>query len=104
MDDAWITIVVLVLTTAAIRASGPLLLGGRDLPGAAKGVIALVAPALLAALVVVQTLGAPEGGSLELDARVAGVGVAAIALRGGAKLLPVVLLAAAVTALARLLA
>jgi hypothetical protein len=53
---------------------------------------------------VVQTLGAPEGGSLELDARIAGVGAAAIALWRGAQLLPVVVLAAAVTALVRLLA
>ncbi len=66
-------------------------------------VIALLAPALLAALVVVETFGAPEGGSFELDARIAGVGAAAIALRGGMKLLPVVVLAAAVTALVRLL-
>jgi branched-subunit amino acid transport protein len=104
MGDVWITIAALALATAAIRASGPILLGGRDLPAAAMGVIGLVAPALLAALVVVQTLGAPEGGSLELDARVAGVGAAAIALRAGGKLLPVVVLAAAVTALARLVA
>ena len=46
--------------------------------------IALVAPALLAALIVVETVGAPEGGAYELDARVVGVGVAAIALRFGA--------------------
>ena len=39
-----------------------------------QGVIALVAPALLAALVVVETVGAPEGGSLDVDARVLGVG------------------------------
>jgi branched-subunit amino acid transport protein len=103
MSEVWITIAVLALATAAIRASGPLLLGGRELPGPAMGVIALVAPALLAALVVIQTLGAPEGGSFELDARVAGVGAAALALRGGARLLPVVVLAALVTALVRLL-
>ncbi len=52
--------------------------------------IALVAPALLAALIVVETVGAPEGGSLEIDARVLGVGAAALALRGGWSTLPVV--------------
>jgi branched-subunit amino acid transport protein len=104
VSEVWITIAVLTVATAAIRASGPLLLGGRELPAPAMAVIALVAPALLAALVVVQTLGAPEGGSLELDARIAGVGAAAIALWRGAQLLPVVVLAAAVTALVRLLA
>jgi branched-subunit amino acid transport protein len=102
MSEIWITIAILAVATAAIRAVGPLLVGGRELPAPAMSVIALVAPALLAALVVVETFGAPEGGSLELDARIAGVGAAALALRGGAKLLPVVVLAAVVTALARL--
>ena len=104
MSEVWVTIAVLTVATAAIRASGPLLLGGRELPAPAIGVIALVAPALLAALVVVETLGAPEGGSLDLDARMAGVGAAGIALWRGANLLPVVVLAAAVTAVVRLLA
>ena len=104
MSEVWVTIAVLAVATAAIRACGPVLLGGRDLPAPAMGVIALVAPALLAALVVVETFGAPEGGSLELDARIAGVAAAAIALRGGARLLPVVVLAAAVTAALRLVA
>jgi branched-subunit amino acid transport protein len=103
VTEVWITIAVLVVATASIRAFGPLAVGGRELPEQAMGVIALVAPALLAALVVVQTFGAPEGGSFELDARVAGVGAAAIALRAGANLLPVVVLAAAVTAGIRLL-
>ena len=102
MTEVWITIGVLAVATALIRAFGPVLVGGRELPRPAMDVIALVAPALLAALVVIQTVGAPEGGSLELDARVAGVGAAAIALRAGAKLLPTVVLAAAVTAAVRL--
>ena len=65
--------------------------------------IALVAPALLAALVVVETVGAPEGGALERRRARARVGAAAVALRVGASTLPVVALAALVTALARLL-
>ncbi|HEY8000398.1 MAG: AzlD domain-containing protein [Vicinamibacteria bacterium] len=103
MSEVWITIAVLVVASAAIRASGPVLLGGRELPVRVQGVIALVAPALLAALVVVQTVGAPEGEALELDARVVGVGAAALALRAGASTLPVVALAALVTAAVRLL-
>ena len=74
MTDVWITIAVLTVTTALIRASGPVVLGGRDLPRPFQGVISLVAPALLAALIVVETVGAPEGGSLDVDARVLGVG------------------------------
>jgi branched-subunit amino acid transport protein len=102
MTDVWITIGVLIVTTAAIRASGPVVLGGRDMPQALQGVIALIAPALLAALIVVETLGAPEGGSYEIDARVAGVGAAAIALSLRLSALPVVAIAAIVTALVRL--
>ena len=104
MSEIWITIVVLTLTSAATRAAGPVMLGGRDLPSAFRGVIGLVAPAILAALVVVQTLGAPEGGALEIDARVLGVGAAAIALSRGAQMLAVVAIATIVTALARLIA
>jgi branched chain amino acid efflux pump len=102
VTEVWITIAVLAVATAAIRASGPVLLGGRQLPARVQGVIALLAPALLAALVVVETVGAPEGGSLDVDARVVGVGAAALALRGGASTLPVVALAALVTAAVRL--
>jgi branched-subunit amino acid transport protein len=103
MSEVWLTIGVLIVTTAAIRAAGPVLLGGRDLPEPVQGVIALVAPALLAALVVVETLGAPEGGSYELDARLAGVGAAAVALGMRASTLAAVALAAVVTALLRLI-
>ena len=63
--------------------------------------IALIAPALLAALVVVETVGAPEGGAFELDARMLGVAAAAAARSRGATMLPVVAIAAFVTALAR---
>ena len=94
---------MLAVATAVIRAAGPVLLGGRELPAAFRGVIALLAPALLAALVVVQTFGAPEGGALELDARIAGVarrrGRAALAAR---TMLPVVALAALVDRRVRL--
>ena len=44
------------LITAAIKAVGPVALGGRELPERLIGVIALMAPALLAALVVTATL------------------------------------------------
>ena len=104
MTEVWVTIAVLAVLTAGERAIGPVLLGGRALPERAQGAIGLVAPALLAALIVIQTVSAPEGGSLEVDARVLGVGAAAIALRAGAKTLAVVAIAALVTALARLIA
>ena len=102
MTEVWLTIGVLAVVTATIRAAGPLLLGGRVLPHRLQGVIRLIAPALLSALVVVETLGAPEGGALDLDARIAGVGAAGAALAAGASTLPVVALAAVVTATLRL--
>ncbi len=103
MSEVWLTIGVLTVASAIIRASGPVALGGRDLPPRFQAVIVLVAPALLAALVVVQTVAAPAGGSLEIDERVAGVGAAGLALWAGASTLPVIAIAALVTALSRAL-
>ena len=103
MSDVWVTIAVLTVTTALTRAFGPALLGGRELPRRTTNVIVLIAPALLAALVVVQTFGVPEGGALEVDERVLGVGAAALVLAGGGSALPAVGVAAAVTALSRAL-
>jgi branched-subunit amino acid transport protein len=102
VTEVWVTIAALAVGSAAIRVTGPILLGGRELPLAIRGVIGLIAPALLAALVVVETVGAPEGGALELDARIAGVGAAAGAIAAGASMLPVVATAALVTAAIRL--
>lgn len=101
MTAVWVTIAALALATAGLRLAGPLALGGRPLPANAMGVVELLASALLAALVVVETFG--NGRSLVLDARVLGVAFAAVALRLRASMIVVVLGAAAVTALARLL-
>jgi branched-subunit amino acid transport protein len=104
VSEVWITIGVLIVTSALIRGSGPVFLGGREMPPAVQSVITLIAPALLAALIVVETIGAPEGGSLEFDARIAGVGAAAVALYFRSSALVVVAIAALVTALIRLIA
>ena len=42
--------------TALIKGFGPVTIGGRELPAWSAGVIGLMAPALLAALVVVLAL------------------------------------------------
>jgi hypothetical protein len=97
----WITIAALALATAALKLAGPLALGGRPLPLRALGIVELLASALLAALVVVETFG--NGRSLTLDARVLGAAFAVVALLRRAPMIVVVLGAAAVTALARLL-
>jgi branched-subunit amino acid transport protein len=77
------------------------LLGGRPLPERLSSVIELLAPALLGALVAVQTFG--NGQALAVDERVLGVAVAAIAIWRKAPLLVVVILATITTALARAL-
>jgi branched-subunit amino acid transport protein len=96
MSATWTVVIVVGLATAAIKAMGPLLLGGRPLPPRVGSVVALLAPALLAALVAINTFG--SGQRLVIDARVAGVGAAAIAIKLRAPVLVTVVVAAAVTA------
>jgi hypothetical protein len=75
------------------------LLGGRPLPARIDAVVGLLAPTLLAALVVTQTVGDAEG--IVADARLAGVGAGMLAIALRAPLIVVVALAATTTALAR---
>lgn len=84
MAEAWTLFALMFVTTAVIRASGPVALGGRNLPVRVAAVIGLLAPALLAALVLTQTFAGEGASSLEVDERalgVAGAG-AVMALRG----------------------
>lgn len=99
MTSAWLTVLVIAAATIAIKAAGPVILGGRQLPSPVLNVVALLPAALLAALVAVLTFEAD--GSLVIDARVIGVAVAAVAIWLRTPILIVVLLAAAVTAAAR---
>jgi branched-subunit amino acid transport protein len=88
--------------TAAIKAAGPVALGGRELPPWFTGVVALLAPALFAALVVTQALA--DGRHLAVGADTAGVALAgAVAWRGGS-VVAVVVVAAATTAALRAVA
>jgi branched-subunit amino acid transport protein len=84
LGEGWVLVAWLTLTTAVIRAAGPVALGGRELPTRVMGVVALLAPALLAALVVTETFGS-EGGEFTVDERVVGLAGAGtvLALRGG---------------------
>jgi branched-subunit amino acid transport protein len=98
----WITIAGLALATAAIKAFGPVVFGSRELPRALVRVIPMLAPALLTALVVTETVGS-EGRSIVIDARSGGLLVAAIAIALRAPLIVIVVSAAAATALLRAL-
>jgi uncharacterized membrane protein len=99
MSDAWLVVATVGVGTILIKAAGPVLLGGRPLPARVHGVVALLAPALLAALV--ATAGLSQGQQLVLDARVIGLAAAGIALVFRAPVLLVVVVAAAASAITR---
>lgn len=100
MSGVWLTVAVVGVGTAAIKALGPVALGGRPLPERLTSVVSLLAPALLSALVAVQALGSER--SIVLDERLLGLAAAGVALWLKAPLLVVVIVAAAVTAISRL--
>jgi branched-subunit amino acid transport protein len=87
--------------TAAIKATGPVALGGRELPTWFTSVVILLSPALLAALVATQAFA--EGDRLALDADTAGVAAGGIVIWRSGSIVGCVLAAAAVTALVRAL-
>lgn len=78
-----------------------MLLGRRELPSWLAGPVSLLAPAVLAAFVVTQALGGHR--EIVADARLVGLGAGAIAVALRAPILAVVVVAAAATALTRLL-
>ena len=100
MSEVWIAIGLVGAATVALKAVGPVLLGGRPLPDHLTGVVALLAPAVLAALVVTQVVGGDR--EIVLDARLVGLGAAIVALLLRAPLLVVVAVAAVATAGVRL--
>lgn len=92
----WEVIAACALVTAAIKGVGPLALGGRALPPRLIGVVALLAPALLAALVITQALA--DGRHLGVGEDTIGVAASGVALWRGASILVAVGIAAGVTA------
>ena len=93
---AWGVVGGAAAVTAFIKGVGPFALGGRELPGWFSSVVVLLAPALLAALVVASTLA--DGKNLHVGADTAGVAMAGIAFWRGASVIVGVVIAAAVTA------
>jgi branched chain amino acid efflux pump len=102
VSTVWLVVLVVGVATVALKATGPVLLGDRTLPEPVARVVVLLAPVLLTALVVTQTVGGDN--ELVLDARLAGVGAGAAAIAVRAPLPAVVIVAAAATALVRLVA
>ncbi|HEX9123192.1 MAG TPA: AzlD domain-containing protein [Actinomycetota bacterium] len=101
MSDTWLVVLLVGAATGAIKSVGPVLLGGRALPARLTGVVELLAPALLSALVVTQALA--SGRTIAPDARLVGLAVAGLALWRRAPVLVVILAAAVATACVRLL-
>jgi branched-subunit amino acid transport protein len=95
----WVSVLVVGLATIAIKAAGPVLAGGRQLPGRPGRVVDLLAPALLAALVATNALVTDD--EIVIDERAAGLGAAAVAVLLRAPLLVVVLAAAGTAAALR---
>ena len=55
MTTIWVVVIVTGVATLALKAAGPLLLGGKPLPARVTSLVSLLAPALLAALVAIGT-------------------------------------------------
>jgi branched-subunit amino acid transport protein len=99
---AWTSVLLVGLATVAIKAGGPVLAGERELPLRVGRMVALVGPALLAALVATQAFATDD--RLVLDERGAGLVAAAAAIALRAPIIVVVGVAAASAALLRLVA
>ena len=82
--------------TFAIKAAGPIALGGRELPAWFTGVVVLLAPALLAALIVTQALA--DGQKLTIGPDTAGVVAGGLVAWRLGSVIGCVLVAAGVTA------
>ena len=99
---SWTVLLGLGAVSYALKAVGPVLAGGRQLGPQARRALDLVAVPLLAALILVQTVGGPH--RLVVDARLPALAVAAVLVWRRAPFLVVVLAAAATAALLRAVA
>ena len=100
MSAQWATVLAVGAGTVVLKAVGPVGVSGRRLPPRIAELLEVVAPAILAALVVTETFA--SGRSLVLDARLAGVAAGIVAVLLRAPFWLVVVVGALATALARL--
>ena len=101
MREVWITLAFTGVGSMALKAAGPVVVGARRLPPRAMGLIGMLAPALLAALVATNVFAGDH--ELVLDSRAVGLAAAAVLVALRAPVLLVVVVAAAATAAARAL-
>ncbi|MFL5961218.1 MAG: AzlD domain-containing protein [Gaiellaceae bacterium] len=92
--STWATIGALAAGTAVIKAAGPVALGRRQPSERMSSVISLIAPALLSALVIYETVHTGTRG-ITIDARVGSLAAAGIALLLRLPLIVVIAVAAA---------
>jgi len=97
----WLSVLVVSIATWVMKASGPLALGDRQLPATAVKVTTLLAPVLLAGLIVVD-LGSAKWRALDWQ-QVVGVGAAGLARTLNAPMVLAVVCGIVTTALLRLL-
>jgi uncharacterized membrane protein len=102
VSSAWLAVLVVGAATILIKGAGPVLAGGRSVSQRGTGVIELLAPALLAALVATGAFADDE--ALALDERGAGLAAAGVAVALRAPLLAVIVVAAVTAALLRAIA
>ena len=97
--NIWLLIAGCVVTTVLIKATGPVVLGGRELPAVVLRVIACMAPALLAALVVTSAFA--EGQGFRVGAEAVGMLAGGLLMWRGRSVVLAVLVAMVVTAALR---
>jgi branched-subunit amino acid transport protein len=102
MTEVWVVVAVVGVVTVLFKAAGPVFVGDRSLPSRVRAVVSLLAPVMLTALVVTQTVGGE--GTLVLDARVPGVAAAAVALWRRVPIVGAMAIAAVVTGVVRMFA
>ena len=98
----WALVLSLAAGAYAFKVLGLIVIGGRPLPASLERCLALIPAAVIAAIVAKDTFSV--GQHLQIDARVAGVGVAVIAAWRKMPVIVVIVAGAATTALIRRLA
>ncbi|HEY8705328.1 MAG TPA: AzlD domain-containing protein [Gaiellaceae bacterium] len=101
MSAAWITVIAVGAGTVLLKAVGPVGVANKELHVRAVELLSMVAPAILAALVVTEAFA--HGRHLVVDARIAGVAAGGAAALLRAPLWVVVLVGALATAGVRLI-
>lgn len=92
----WWVVIGCIAVTAVLKAAGPVALGGRALPGWFQRLIAVTAPALLAALVVTALFS--DGQQWSVGADTAGVAAGGVVLWRRGSVVVAVAVAVVVTA------